>query len=80
MEGHDKFAVQLRSIEFIPSKAHPGFWMRSKGDHYEYIIVFADDILILSKLHTQSLLLLAHHNSNMISKVLESLNEVMMQT
>ena len=34
---------------FEPSKAEPHIWMRPKGDHYEYIGVYVDDLLIVSR-------------------------------
>ena len=34
---------------FTPSKAEPDIWMRNMGDHYEYIAVYVDDLMILSK-------------------------------
>ncbi len=34
---------------FFPSRAEPDIWMRERGDHYEYIGVYVDDLLIVSK-------------------------------
>jgi len=34
---------------FIPSKAEHDIWMCDCGDHYEYIAVYVDDLLIASK-------------------------------
>jgi hypothetical protein len=34
---------------FFPSKAEEDIWMRDAGDHYEYLAVYVDDILIASK-------------------------------
>ena len=39
----------LRDMGFFPSKAEKDIWMRDKGDHYEYIAVYVDDLLIASK-------------------------------
>ena len=39
----------LREMGFFISKAEPDIWMRDKGDHYEYIAVYVDDLLIVSK-------------------------------
>ena len=36
-------------MNFFPSKAEPDIWMRDMGDHYEYIAVYVDDLLIASK-------------------------------
>jgi hypothetical protein len=34
---------------FFPSKAEKDIWMRDKGDHYEHIAVYVDDLLIASR-------------------------------
>ena len=34
---------------FKPSKADADIWMRKQGDHYEYIAVYVDDLLIASR-------------------------------
>ena len=34
---------------FIPSRAERDIWMRDRGDHYEHIAVYIDDLLIASK-------------------------------
>ena len=34
---------------FTPSRAEQDIWMRPKGDHYEYIAVYTDDLMIASK-------------------------------
>ena len=34
---------------FTPSKAEGDIWMREMGDHYEYIGVYVDDLMIASK-------------------------------
>ena len=36
-------------MEFFPSKAENDIWMKDCGDHYEYIAVYMDDLLIASK-------------------------------
>ena len=46
---HDNLAATLRKMKFIPSKAHHDLWIRKKGDHYEYIAIYADDLLVFSK-------------------------------
>ncbi len=46
---HERFADILRSMGFTPSKAEPDIWMRARGDHYEYIAVYVDDVIIASK-------------------------------
>ena len=34
---------------FTLSKADKDIWMKKRGDHYEYIAVYVDDLLIVSK-------------------------------
>ena len=46
---HDRLHDTLRDMGFFPSKAEEDIWMRDKGDHYEYIAVYVDDLLIASK-------------------------------
>ena len=46
---HERFADTLREMGFTPSKADPDVWMRLVNDHYEYIAVYVDDLLIASK-------------------------------
>ena len=46
---HDRFHDVLLSMGFKPCKLEPDAWMRDKGDHYEYIATYVDDLLIASK-------------------------------
>ena len=46
---HDKLFDVLEGMGFTPSKAEPDIWMRDMGDHYEYLAVYVDDLLIASK-------------------------------
>ena len=46
---HDKLASSLRKMGFKPSKADYDLWMREKEDHYEYIGVYVDDLLVFSR-------------------------------
>ena len=34
---------------FKPCKADHDLWMRDKGDHWEYIATYVDDLLVFSK-------------------------------
>ena len=34
---------------FVPSKGDMNFFMRDKGDHYEYLATYVDDVLVWSK-------------------------------
>jgi hypothetical protein len=46
---HQKLSDDLRAMGFTPSKADYDLWMRAREDHYEYIAVIVDDLLIFSK-------------------------------
>ena len=46
---HDKLHDVLRGMGFLPSKAEEDIWMREAGDHYEYIAVYVDDLMIASR-------------------------------
>ena len=46
---HEALSDKLRLLGFRPSKADPDLWMRDAKDHYEYIAVYSDDILVFSK-------------------------------
>ena len=46
---HQKLSDTLRAMGFVPSKADYDLWMRACVDHYEYIAVIVDDLLVFSK-------------------------------
>ena len=46
---HDRLHDVLKDMGSTPSMAEEDIWMRDKGDHYEYIAVYVDDLLIASK-------------------------------
>ena len=46
---HEHLSVALRKLGFKASKADPDFWIRDKGDHYDYIARYVDDIIEFSK-------------------------------
>ena len=46
---HQKLADSLFAMGIAPSKAQYDLWMRKKPDHYEYIAVLVDDLLVFSK-------------------------------
>jgi hypothetical protein len=48
-QWHQKFADNLRDMGFRPCQADYDFWIRSRGDSYDYIAVMVDDLLIFSK-------------------------------
>ena len=45
---HEHLAAKLLALGFNPSKADPDLWYRDKGDHYEYVATYIDDLLIAS--------------------------------
>ena len=46
---HSKLADSLTHMGFVPSKADSDIWMRKRTDHYEYVAVIVDDLLVLSR-------------------------------
>ena len=44
-----RFADVMRELGFFPCKAEPDIWMRDKGDHYECVAVYVDDLMIASR-------------------------------
>ena len=46
---HEHLTDNLRQMGFAPSKADPNMFYRDKGDHYEYLASYVDDILIWSR-------------------------------
>jgi len=45
----ERLADVLREMGYFPSKTEKDIWMRDKGDHYEYIAVYVDDLMFASK-------------------------------
>jgi hypothetical protein len=52
---HDYWADEMHEQGWFPSKCDPDVWMRDKGDNYEYLAVWVDDILMLVKTQMDSL-------------------------
>jgi Reverse transcriptase (RNA-dependent DNA polymerase) len=48
LRWRERFANVLKEMGFTSSRAEPDIWMRDRGDHYEYIAVYVDDLLIVS--------------------------------
>jgi len=46
---HDCFHDVLRSMGWSPCKMEPDVWMKRVDDHYEYIAIYVDDLMIASK-------------------------------
>ena len=49
LRWHEKLADVFRDMGFFPSLADEDIWMRDKGDHYEYIATYVNDLAIASK-------------------------------
>ena len=49
LRWHERLSDCLRDMSFEPCKMEPDIWLRDNEDHYEYIDVCADDLLIVSK-------------------------------
>ena len=46
---HDKLADTLRDMKFKSCRADPDLWLREQSDHYEYICVYVDDLMVMMK-------------------------------
>ena len=49
LRWHERLADVLRDMGFVASRAEQDIWMCDKGDHYEYIGVYVDDLIIVSR-------------------------------
>ena len=43
---HERLYDVLRELGFFPSRADSNVWLRDKGNHYEYVAVYVDDLCI----------------------------------
>ena len=46
---HSVASAVLRKLGFKPTKVDSDLWMRRKGDHYEYLAIYVDDLLAWGK-------------------------------
>ena len=46
---HKDLSPKLRKMGFTPSKADADLWYKDRGDHYEYVAIYVDDLLIWSR-------------------------------
>jgi Reverse transcriptase (RNA-dependent DNA polymerase) len=46
---HDCYADVMRIMGFYPCKAGPDVWMTDCGTHYEYVLVYVDDLIFIGK-------------------------------
>jgi hypothetical protein len=44
-----KLASDLRELGYRSSLADADVWLKNRGDHYEYLCIYVDDVLLLSK-------------------------------
>ena len=44
---HDRLSDVLREMGFTQCKADPDLWMKDCGTHYEYVLVYVDDIMFI---------------------------------
>ena len=49
LRWHEVISDVLRQMGFFPSKADNDIWMKKCDDHYNYIVVYVDDLMIASK-------------------------------
>ena len=49
LRWHQRFAEAIQSEGYRLSKGDNDIWMKDMGDHYEYIAVYVDDLMIVSK-------------------------------
>jgi hypothetical protein len=46
---HQRFANTLRDLGYKPCQADDDVWLKDNGTHYEYVCVYVDDIMHMSK-------------------------------
>ena len=46
---HENLSHRLRVMGFTPCKGDFDLWYKDKGDHYEYLATYVDDVLVFSK-------------------------------
>ena len=45
---HEKISDDIYSMGFVKTKADSDLWIKRNGDHYEFIAIFVDDVLVFS--------------------------------
>ena len=55
----ERFLNVLGKMGFYPSKAEDDIWMRDMGAHYEYIMHYVDDLIVISR-NPQELIRILH--------------------
>jgi hypothetical protein len=46
---HEHLSATLISMGYKPSKADYDLWMKDRGDHYEYLARYVDDVIVFLK-------------------------------
>ena len=46
---HDRLADVLRNMGYFQCKADPDLWIKDCGTHYEYVLVYVDDLMCIGK-------------------------------
>jgi hypothetical protein len=46
---HERYADVMRIMVFYPCKADPVVWMTDCGTHYEYVLVYVNDLMLIGK-------------------------------
>jgi Reverse transcriptase (RNA-dependent DNA polymerase) len=49
LRWRERFCDVLKQMGFQSSHAEPDIWMRDRGDHWEYVAVYVDNLLIASR-------------------------------
>ena len=47
---HEHLSATLISMGYKPSKADYDLWMKDRGDHYEYLARYVDDVIVFLKI------------------------------
>jgi Reverse transcriptase (RNA-dependent DNA polymerase) len=48
-QWHDRYANVMRIMDFYPCKADPYVWMKDCDTHYEYVLVYVNDLMFIGK-------------------------------
>ena len=46
---HDRLSDVLRTMGYFQCKADPDLWIKDCGTHYEYVLVYVDDLMCIGK-------------------------------
>jgi Reverse transcriptase (RNA-dependent DNA polymerase) len=48
-QWHDCFANVMSIVDFFPCKADPDVWMKDSDTHYDYVLVYVNDLMRIGK-------------------------------